>query len=400
MRALLISTYELGRQPYGLASPAAWLRRAGWDVVCADVTRERLQRASIEGADLVGFHLPMHTATRLAGPVIRKVREINPSARVCAYGLYAPLNGDWLRSIGVDAVFGGEFEEELTQYATRADGGSQAAQGAFAPAHSLPRARSRAGFRRRRRTPSLHMGDGRQKVVGSTEASRGCKHLCRHCPVVPIYRGQFRIVPPEVVLADVAAQVAGRGRTHHVRRSRFLQRSDARDARGGRAARGAPGRHLRRHDQGRAPAAPPRPAPPAGRERLRLRHERGRIDRRRRAADAGEGPHASGFRGRGRRVPRREPDIRPHVRRVPPVAHARRLLRSARSHRPSSTSSTMSRPSSWRFACSSPKGPGCSSWTTCGRVSGRSTRRRSRIPGCMPILAWTISIARSPSWSA
>src|SRR4249920_1971304 len=125
MRALLISTYELGRQPYGLASPAAWLRRAGWDVVCADVTRERLQRASIEAADLVGFHLPMHTATRLAGPVIRKVREINPSARVCAYGLYAPLNGSWLRSIGVDAVFGGEFEEELTTYATRADGGSQ-----------------------------------------------------------------------------------------------------------------------------------------------------------------------------------------------------------------------------------------------------------------------------------
>jgi hypothetical protein len=31
--------------------------------------------------------------------------------------------------------------------------------------------------------------------------------LCRHCPVVPIYRGQFRIVPPEVVLADIGAQI-------------------------------------------------------------------------------------------------------------------------------------------------------------------------------------------------
>ena len=28
----LISTYELGRQPFGLASPAAWLERAGLDV--------------------------------------------------------------------------------------------------------------------------------------------------------------------------------------------------------------------------------------------------------------------------------------------------------------------------------------------------------------------------------
>jgi hypothetical protein len=29
MKAILISTYELGRQPFGLASPAAWLRDAG-----------------------------------------------------------------------------------------------------------------------------------------------------------------------------------------------------------------------------------------------------------------------------------------------------------------------------------------------------------------------------------
>jgi len=29
------------------------------------------------------------------------------------------------------------------------------------------------------------------KAVAYTEASRGCKHLCRHCPVVPVYQGQF-----------------------------------------------------------------------------------------------------------------------------------------------------------------------------------------------------------------
>ncbi|MCD6031138.1 MAG: hypothetical protein K0S78_3312, partial [Thermomicrobiales bacterium] len=28
MNVVLISTYELGRQPFGLASPAAWLREA------------------------------------------------------------------------------------------------------------------------------------------------------------------------------------------------------------------------------------------------------------------------------------------------------------------------------------------------------------------------------------
>jgi hypothetical protein len=52
------------------------------------------------------------------------------------------------------------------------------------------------------------MPDGTSRVVGATEASRGCKHLCRHCPIVPIYNGQFRIIPLDVVLADIAAQVA------------------------------------------------------------------------------------------------------------------------------------------------------------------------------------------------
>src|SRR5712671_761793 len=88
MRALLISTYELGRQPFGLASPAAWLRREGWAVECVDAAKDRLVEASLASADLIGVHLPMHTATRLAGPVIQQARRLNPPARICAYGLY------------------------------------------------------------------------------------------------------------------------------------------------------------------------------------------------------------------------------------------------------------------------------------------------------------------------
>ncbi|MGB7220043.1 MAG: CUAEP/CCAEP-tail radical SAM protein, partial [Vicinamibacterales bacterium] len=117
MRALLISTYELGRQPFGLASPAAWLRHAGWDVECVDLAKERLQEASLSAAALIAVHLPMHTATRLAGPVIQKARRLNPSARLCAYGLYAPPNDPWLRSLGVDEVLGGEFEGDLVEIA-------------------------------------------------------------------------------------------------------------------------------------------------------------------------------------------------------------------------------------------------------------------------------------------
>jgi len=206
MHALLISTYELGRQPFGLASPAAWLRSAGWDVTCVDVSRDRLRREAIQGADVIGIHLPMHTATRLAGPVISAIKPINPSAKLCAYGLYAPLNAEWLRSLGVDAVFGGEFEEELVQYAA----GLKACTTNDRPT-AVPRLHflvpHRDGLPALNRYATLQLGDGRTKIVGSTEASRGCKHLCRHCPVVPIYRGQFRVVAADVVLADIETQI-------------------------------------------------------------------------------------------------------------------------------------------------------------------------------------------------
>ena len=227
MRALLISTYELGRQPFGLASPAAWLRRAGWDVECVDAAKDRLQEASIRAADLIGVHLPMHTATRLAGPLLQKARRLNQPARICAYGLYAPLNASWLRSLGVDEVLGGEFEADLaaiardiassherrpqntpsTQSHRFAAGSADSAGG-----RGLPRLQflipDRSGLPPLARYATLLMADGTRKAAGSTEASRGCKHLCRHCPVVPVYHGQFRVVQPEVVLADVAAQIA------------------------------------------------------------------------------------------------------------------------------------------------------------------------------------------------
>src|SRR6202035_2728438 len=117
MRALLISTYELGRQPFGLASPSAWLKEAGCDVECVDTAVQPLEEISLTSADLVGFHLQMHTATRLAGPLIARARRANRRARICAYGLYAPPNEAWLRSLGVDDVLGGEFEGALTAIA-------------------------------------------------------------------------------------------------------------------------------------------------------------------------------------------------------------------------------------------------------------------------------------------
>ena len=232
MKALLVSTYDLGRQPFGLASPAAWLKAAGFDVTCVDVAKQPLADDVVAAADIVAFYLPMHTATRLAAPLVGTVRRLNPPARVCAYGLYAPLNGELLKQLGVDAVFGGEFEQELTTWALQAGRKPEASlkacathrdtfvAQAFRPAKTvaqafrpprLPRLHflvpDRSGLPPLTKYATLQMPDGTRRAVGYTEASRGCKHLCRHCPVVPIYNGQFRIVQPEVVLADIAAQI-------------------------------------------------------------------------------------------------------------------------------------------------------------------------------------------------
>jgi radical SAM superfamily enzyme YgiQ (UPF0313 family) len=213
MRALLVSTYDMGRQPFGLASPAAWLRAAGWDVVCVDLAKDQFDAGRFEGAALIGFHLPMHTATRLAGPIIARTRTLNPSARLCAYGVYAPLNEPWLRALGVDAVFGGEFESELTRWAAhdRFHAPLEAAVG-----RRLPRMQflvpDRSTLPPLSRYATLQRPDGTRRLVGYTEASRGCRHRCRHCPIVPVYDGQFRIVQAEVVLADINAQVAAGAR--------------------------------------------------------------------------------------------------------------------------------------------------------------------------------------------
>jgi radical SAM superfamily enzyme YgiQ (UPF0313 family) len=197
---LLISTYELGRQPFGLASPAAWLERDGHKAVCVDFAVEPLSDEQIRVADAAAFFLPMHTATRLALPAIERVKRVNPCARLACYGLYASINQEMLRRLGVEAIIGGEFEAGLVRFAR---GESPNEISLERQSFVVPR---REGFASLSRYAKLSY-NGDKKPVGYTEASRGCKHLCRHCPVVPVYRGQFRIVQREVVLADIRQQV-------------------------------------------------------------------------------------------------------------------------------------------------------------------------------------------------
>ena len=178
-----------------------------------DTSRDTLTDDQIGEAGLIAFYLPMHTATRLAAPLIARAGRVNASARLAAYGLYAPLNASWLGEQGV-TVLGPDAEADLLTLAQR-----QLPTPNFQP--TTPKAESRRAESRRRfmqpdrvglpplaRYASLQMPDGSRRVVGSTDATRGCKHLCRHCPIVPVYGGTFRAIPIDVVMGDVRAQVA------------------------------------------------------------------------------------------------------------------------------------------------------------------------------------------------
>ena len=203
-RVVLVSPYELGRQPFNLAQPAAWFAREHIAAACVDLSQQKLDPATFADAEYVAIYLDMHTATRIAAAALPKIRSLAPRARIAAFGLYAPVNAAWLKTLGVDAIFGGESEPDLLDWVRTG----------IAPVDTLVRRDKitfllpeRRGLPDLQRYAKLILADGTQKITGFAEASRGCKHLCRHCPVVPVYEGKFRIVPVETVMADIAQQV-------------------------------------------------------------------------------------------------------------------------------------------------------------------------------------------------
>lgn len=213
LKIVLISTYELGRQPFGLASPAAWLRKEGFDVNPVDASINLLPEKEISQADVVAFYIPMHTAARLATEQLKKIKHINPNAHFCFYGLYAPVNENYLRELGAHTILGGEFEEELVNLCKQlnANGKINYSNNQNGQIISL----SKLQFQKPDRTnlPDLSNyaklcdENSYTKITGYVEASRGCKHHCRHCPIVPVYNGNFRIVQKEIVLQDIRQQV-------------------------------------------------------------------------------------------------------------------------------------------------------------------------------------------------
>ncbi len=202
MRILLVSTYELGHQPLHVAAPAAALLAAGHDVRCADVALDPLDADSVDWADRIALSVPMHTAMRLALGVAGTIRARRPETPLCFYGLYAPVSRDLTVRSAADAVIAGEYEPALLAWAAGQDPG---------PVIQLTRAESRLPARHLLppldRYARLAAGDD-ERLVGSVEASRGCSHRCRHCPVPVVYDGRVRRTDLAAVMADVDQLVA------------------------------------------------------------------------------------------------------------------------------------------------------------------------------------------------
>ena len=220
---VLINPYELGRQPFALAEPAALLKREGFAVTCLDLSLQKLDPDVLKNAGLVALYVGMHTATRIAVEALPHIIRLAPKAHLCVYGPYAPMTEALLRELGVGSVLGGELELALVSIGQRlrTNGTALTQRGTTMtqsePVISLGRipfeVPDRSGLPKLSRYAHLVLPDGSTRVAGFAEGSRGCKHLCRHCPVVPVYQGTFRIVPADVVMEDIRQQVR-EGATH------------------------------------------------------------------------------------------------------------------------------------------------------------------------------------------
>src|SRR5437867_4076872 len=151
----------------------------------------------------------MHTALRLGVALAARVRIVNPTCHIAFYGLYAALNAEYLLKHAADSVMSGEIEDALVELVQQLER-SVVVPKPRAPSRPHPILEKLAfPLPSRSQLPALkryaHVEkNGALELAGYVEASRGCKHLCRHCPIPPVYGGRFFVVPREVVLANLA----------------------------------------------------------------------------------------------------------------------------------------------------------------------------------------------------
>ncbi|HSR44590.1 MAG TPA: radical SAM protein [Acidimicrobiia bacterium] len=203
MKILLVSSYELGHQPFHVASAASALGGAGHDIRTCDLSLGPLKPLDVEWAEAVAFAVPMHTAMKVALQASRQLNASRPELPLCFYGLYAAAAD---LPAGASAV-AGEYEPGLLRWAAGVRRGSHV----DLERSAITVAPDRTGLAGLTEYVGVELG-GERRVAGSTTASRGCRYRCRHCPVPTVYDGAFRVVDRRLIAQDIDAQVAAGAR--------------------------------------------------------------------------------------------------------------------------------------------------------------------------------------------
>ena len=204
-----ISFYDLGHQPLSLAAAAAIFKKNSCNFTLIDLSVEQLDADEIVAADIILLSVPMHTAARIALSILPKLKELNSNAHISAFGLYAIQLEDALSENLLDSAFAGEFEPNLELLLNKyAYHNNEDFNSDFWDKPKMNFSRQKFLVPERNKLPVLDeyakiQYYNNEKINGYVETSRGCAHICSHCPVTAVYKGKFRIVDEQSVLSDV-----------------------------------------------------------------------------------------------------------------------------------------------------------------------------------------------------
>jgi hypothetical protein len=181
----------------------------GHTVECLDLAVDPWDDEKFARAEVVAFSVPMHTAMRLAVQAARRLRVSRPDLPVAFFGLYAAVGADRTLAGLAERLMVGEYEDALATWLL----GPLSEKEVRIDLHP-----------QRFRVPARHLLPPLERyarlevgpttyLAGYVEASHGCRHRCRHCPIPAVYDGRYRTTGLETVLADVS-QLKSAGARH------------------------------------------------------------------------------------------------------------------------------------------------------------------------------------------
>ncbi|MDA8278363.1 MAG: radical SAM protein [Actinomycetota bacterium] len=213
--ALLISLYDLGHQPYEILQLDAALVQAGIpsSIVDLSITEE----AELHSYDLqetyVVISVPMHTAARLALSVLDGLSGWQNNPKIILMGHYAEALATLPIPVPIAMLASGESVDSIVDFISIGNDASLPIESnsAIIKVNST-KASSRIKLinspLHRDKLPSLsrytsYIDGEKMELAGYVEASRGCLHLCTHCPVAATYGGRIRINSVGSVIREI-----------------------------------------------------------------------------------------------------------------------------------------------------------------------------------------------------